>query len=69
MAKIKKKCTACKNDIPGVEKWDGELVYCPKCFRVIVKKEKIKKEQEAKDWYNPNWTDDEYFHYVYDHFC
>jgi hypothetical protein len=27
------------------------------------------KDKKSKDWYNPNWTDDEYFHYVYDHFC
>jgi hypothetical protein len=71
MAKSKtyQKCEVCKKSITGVEKWDGALVYCCRCFRVIEKAKQLEKDKKSKDWYNPNWTDDEYFHYVYDHFC
>jgi hypothetical protein len=71
MARIKKyqKCTTCEKLITGVEKWGAQLVYCCKCFRVIEKAKKIEKEKKEKDWYKPEWTLDEYYHYVFDHFC
>ena len=62
-------CRTCRKTITGVEKYDSELVYCFKCFRIIEKAKRKIKEEERKNWYNPSWTDDEYFHYVYDHFC
>ena len=71
MAKVKKynKCIICANPITGVEKIYSGLIFCPKCFRVLVKEEKRQKEEKEKNWYNPNWTESEYYHYVFDHFC
>ena len=63
------KCKTCEKNITGVEKWDDEKVYCCKCFRVIEKVRRIEKEKKDKNWYNPAWTLDEYYHYIYDHFC
>lgn len=62
-------CKTCEKKITGVEKWDTGLVYCVKCFRIIEKKKQLIKDKEKKNWYNPNWTDYEYYHYVFDHFC
>lgn len=63
------KCIICKKSITGVDKWIENLVFCVKCFRVVNKGIQQRKDQEAKNWYNPSWTESEYYHYVFDHFC
>ena len=63
------KCKTCGKNITGVEKWDADYVYCVKCFRVIEKELRRIKEENDKNWYNPNWTEGEYYNYIFDHFC
>jgi hypothetical protein len=67
--KFNNTCKSCAKKITGVEKWGNGFVYCVKCFRVIEKEIQRKKDEAKKNWYRPEMTDDEYFHYVYDNFC
>jgi hypothetical protein len=72
MSKVKKayyRCTICKKDITGVDKWIENLVFCVKCFRAVDKEVQQKKKEKLKNWYRSDMTDDEYYHSVFDLFC